>query len=203
MMSLPIAITGSVIISLISLGAGLYLQRYAARLSEMLGMMVGMTFGMMTGLAVGTWLGLALDMFTSNTIAVLLGLAFGVGFGRMGGLMGMLDGGMGGVMGGMMGAMLGVMVGFTALAAWVTAALMMAVYVLSLVGLIRLVQTRCAQTRVIDPVCDMEVDPDTAKYSSVYQGQVIYFCAPACKRAFDKHPERYFKPAGQGAKSGA
>jgi Cu+-exporting ATPase len=41
-----------------------------------------------------------------------------------------------------------------------------------------------------DPVCGMEVEPTTAAATSEYRGQAIYFCAPGCKRAFDREPER-------------
>lgn len=43
----------------------------------------------------------------------------------------------------------------------------------------------------IDPVCNMDVDPETAKWSSEYEGDTYYFCSPGCKRAFDKDPEEY------------
>lgn len=49
-----------------------------------------------------------------------------------------------------------------------------------------------------DPVCGMDVDPKTASQKSEYQGQTYYFCAPGCKKAFDKEPGKYLKPAGQG-----
>lgn len=42
-----------------------------------------------------------------------------------------------------------------------------------------------------DPVCGMEVDEKTAAGKSEYQGKTYYFCAPGCKQAFDKEPERY------------
>ena len=44
---------------------------------------------------------------------------------------------------------------------------------------------------VRDPVCGMEIYPDNAAGTSVYQGQIYYFCSPGCKEAFDKEPERY------------
>jgi YHS domain-containing protein len=44
---------------------------------------------------------------------------------------------------------------------------------------------------VKDPVCGMEIDPQTAAGTSEYQGQTYYFCAPGCKRSFDKDPEKY------------
>lgn len=46
-------------------------------------------------------------------------------------------------------------------------------------------------TTAIDPVCGMEVDPKTAAHTSEYKGQTYYFCAPGCKKQFDKDPERY------------
>lgn len=42
-----------------------------------------------------------------------------------------------------------------------------------------------------DPICGMEVDEATAKWKSSYKGQAFYFCAPGCKREFDKNPEKY------------
>ena len=44
---------------------------------------------------------------------------------------------------------------------------------------------------VMDPVCNMEVDPATAQWSSQYKGKTYYFCAPGCKREFDQDPEQY------------
>ena len=43
----------------------------------------------------------------------------------------------------------------------------------------------------IDPVCLMEVDEATAQWTSEYQGQTYYFCAPGCKVSFDEDPEKY------------
>lgn len=45
-----------------------------------------------------------------------------------------------------------------------------------------------------DPVCSMDVDEQTAKYTSQYQGKTYYFCAPGCKRAFDREPDKYLGP---------
>jgi YHS domain-containing protein len=41
-----------------------------------------------------------------------------------------------------------------------------------------------------DPVCGMDVDEKTAPKSE-YKGKTYYFCAPGCKREFDKNPEKY------------
>ena len=44
---------------------------------------------------------------------------------------------------------------------------------------------------VKDPVCGMDVDPKTTKYTSTYQGQTYYFCSAGCKKDFDKEPPKY------------
>ena len=44
-----------------------------------------------------------------------------------------------------------------------------------------------------DPVCGMDVDPKTSVAKSEYKGKTYYFCAPGCKKAFDKDPEKYLK----------
>ncbi len=43
----------------------------------------------------------------------------------------------------------------------------------------------------IDPVCEMEVEMESAVATSDYEGQTYYFCAPGCKIAFDADPVRY------------
>jgi Cu+-exporting ATPase len=43
----------------------------------------------------------------------------------------------------------------------------------------------------IDPVCGMQVDEKSAAATSVYKGHTYYFCAHACKAAFDRNPEMY------------
>jgi len=45
----------------------------------------------------------------------------------------------------------------------------------------------------IDPVCKMVVDEKTAKLKSEYKGKTYYFCAPACKKAFEENPAKYLK----------
>jgi YHS domain-containing protein len=44
---------------------------------------------------------------------------------------------------------------------------------------------------VKDPVCDMDVETETATLKSVYEGQTYYFCAPGCKREFDNNAAKY------------
>jgi len=49
----------------------------------------------------------------------------------------------------------------------------------------------------MDPVCNMEVDPKTAPAKAEYKGETYYFCAPGCKVAFEKDPEKYLKGGGE------
>lgn len=48
-------------------------------------------------------------------------------------------------------------------------------------------------TTAIDPVCGMEVETATAEWKTEYNGQTYYFCAPGCKRSFEKEPEKYLR----------
>ena len=43
----------------------------------------------------------------------------------------------------------------------------------------------------MDPVCHMEVDPETAQWKSEYKDKTYYFCAPACKHLFDQDPDMW------------
>ena len=48
------------------------------------------------------------------------------------------------------------------------------------------------RTMAIDPVCNMEVDeanPPGGKTD--HQGVTYYFCAPGCRRVFERDPEKY------------
>ena len=52
----------------------------------------------------------------------------------------------------------------------------------------------------IDPICKMDVDTDSPPGGqSEYQGTSYYFCAPGCKVAFDREPEKYL--SGQAEES--
>jgi YHS domain-containing protein len=48
----------------------------------------------------------------------------------------------------------------------------------------------------LDPICNWEVDPETAEWSSEHKGENYYFCAPGCKQIFDQDPEKW---TGNGA----
>jgi Cu+-exporting ATPase len=42
-----------------------------------------------------------------------------------------------------------------------------------------------------DPVCDMDITPQTAKAQTEYAGDVYYFCSEECKTKFEADPEKY------------
>jgi P-type Cu+ transporter len=42
-----------------------------------------------------------------------------------------------------------------------------------------------------DPVCGMDVREDEAAATSVHAGTTYYFCAPGCKKEFDRDPLKY------------
>ena len=42
-----------------------------------------------------------------------------------------------------------------------------------------------------DPVCGMQVDPATAKFSAEHGGQTFYFCSAGCRTKFIEDPSRY------------
>lgn len=194
MLSLTTAIIASIIVMIISTYAGVYLSRYKSSVTEMLGMIIGMTQGMMTGIAVGYFIGAATDMFISNLVGVIVGLVFGIVFGKVGGLMGIVNGGMSAVMGGMMGAMLGVMLQYLydGWAIDITSVLMGAIYVFSIIGMVRLVQQGAATQMETDPVCKMKLDPKTA-LKFAFQNQTYHFCSASCQRAFAQTPEMFLK----------
>jgi Cu+-exporting ATPase len=49
----------------------------------------------------------------------------------------------------------------------------------------------------LDPVCKMKVEPESAVAEAEYKGKTYYFCAPGCKVAFEKDPEKYLMETGQ------
>jgi YHS domain-containing protein len=48
-----------------------------------------------------------------------------------------------------------------------------------------------ASSTVVDPVCKMEIDKNTAEFTSVYKGTTYYFCSASCKEKFDENPSKY------------
>jgi Uncharacterized conserved protein len=43
----------------------------------------------------------------------------------------------------------------------------------------------------VDPVFKKEVNPNTTKYMTGYNGKTYYFCSLCSKKLFMEHPERY------------
>jgi P-type Cu+ transporter len=48
-----------------------------------------------------------------------------------------------------------------------------------------------AASAVVDPVCGMTVDPQTAAHKLEHGGQTYYFCSDSCRAKFAKDPDRY------------
>jgi membrane fusion protein, copper/silver efflux system len=45
-----------------------------------------------------------------------------------------------------------------------------------------------------DPVCGMDVDPNSANvYTAEYKGETYYFCAESCKKSFEANPSKYLQ----------
>jgi P-type Cu+ transporter len=48
------------------------------------------------------------------------------------------------------------------------------------------------QTKAVDPVCGMEVDPKQAPGGSFeHEGKTYHFCSPGCRMEFQEDPEGY------------
>ncbi len=56
--------------------------------------------------------------------------------------------------------------------------------------------TPVATNAVIDPVCGMTVDTQTAKYRFNYHGHPYYFCSAGCKTKFEANPAKYIGKTG-------
>ena len=51
-----------------------------------------------------------------------------------------------------------------------------------------------AQSKVVDPVCGMTVDPARAAGHVDYQGQTYYFCGRGCVEKFRANPAEFIEP---------
>ena len=51
---------------------------------------------------------------------------------------------------------------------------------------------------VIDPVCGMDVETETAEYKTSYKGRDYYFCAESCRESFKADPRKYLNAADNG-----
>ena len=54
--------------------------------------------------------------------------------------------------------------------------------------------------KVTDPVCGMEIDPETAAASRKHEGVTYYFCSEVCSNRFTESPQKFI-PASAGARS--
>ncbi len=50
--------------------------------------------------------------------------------------------------------------------------------------------------KVLDPVCKMEIDDESAAATTVFEGKRYYFCCAACKEKFLDAPRKFLAPAG-------
>lgn len=50
------------------------------------------------------------------------------------------------------------------------------------------------ETKVVDPVCGMEVEPRKTKLVALYKGRRYWFCADGCRKAFKADPDKYLEP---------
>src|SRR5437016_11576483 len=48
-----------------------------------------------------------------------------------------------------------------------------------------------------DPVCKMQVFPDTAAAKYEHEGRTYYFCAVRCMERFRENPERFLIPTSE------
>ncbi|ODU00329.1 MAG: copper-translocating P-type ATPase [Planctomycetes bacterium SCN 63-9] len=50
---------------------------------------------------------------------------------------------------------------------------------------------------VKDPVCGMDVSPESAKGVSTFEGREFYFCSKSCQQRFDEAPAKFVEPRRQ------
>jgi YHS domain-containing protein len=48
---------------------------------------------------------------------------------------------------------------------------------------------------LIDPVCCMAIHPGNRHLMFTYKFRIYYFCAEACRKAFEADPEKYLNPS--------
>jgi Cu+-exporting ATPase len=51
-------------------------------------------------------------------------------------------------------------------------------------------------TEVLDPVCGMKVEQETATIKADYKDKTFCFCSEECKERFQLYPEVYTQKAG-------
>lgn len=52
-------------------------------------------------------------------------------------------------------------------------------------------EKRQIREMVVDPVCQMAVEPEKAAHSLLYSGKTFYFCSDSCYNTFKNDPEGY------------
>lgn len=52
------------------------------------------------------------------------------------------------------------------------------------------------KSKVKDPVCGMDIDPEHAVGTREHAGRTFQFCSNGCIQAFDRDPARYAARAG-------
>lgn len=53
-----------------------------------------------------------------------------------------------------------------------------------------------------DPVCGMEVDPDSAGAAAEFEGTIYYFCSEHCKDTFLQEPGKFLGGGSEPTKKG-
>lgn len=59
-------------------------------------------------------------------------------------------------------------------------------------------QTSAQADTCLDPVCGMTVRPSESAITADHDGCTFYFCAEACRKAFEADPGKYLKPGKKG-----
>jgi len=54
------------------------------------------------------------------------------------------------------------------------------------------------ESKAIDPVCGMTVDPEKTEHRAEHDGESYYFCCGGCKKKFEEDPERYLGKGDDG-----
>ena len=48
-----------------------------------------------------------------------------------------------------------------------------------------------------DPVCGMDIDPETATGQTDFEGRTFYFCSEDCREKFDTNPAQFAGDRGR------
>ncbi len=65
------------------------------------------------------------------------------------------------------------------------------IYALRSAAPVEVAAEETAGAQAVDPICGMTVEVASARHTAAYDGRTFYFCCPACKRTFEKEPEKY------------